>query len=97
LKIEETKIVKKYWTRAPTFRTPKLFTMHGDDETAMALLGVFNSLYLPTPTPGSLFAVDFYKCIEDCHDPSKLVLVEVSYCPNGLDLEDSCVLVEYDH
>ena len=63
----------------------------------MALPGVFQNLTPTEPAPGSLFAVDFYKCIEDCHDPSKLVLVEVSYCPNGLDLEDSCVLVEYDH
>lgn len=96
LKIEDTKIIKKYWTRDPTIRIPKLFTIHGEDDNLMALLGIFKSLFLPTPQPGSLFAVDFYKCVKDCHNPFEEVKVEVSYCANGLDLEDSCILLEYD-
>lgn len=95
--VDDTQIIRKYWNRPSTNKTPKLFTLHGDDETAMALLGTFNNLKMPLPAPGSIFAVDFYSCVEQCdYKLDDHVKVEVSYCPNGLDIEDSCTLLEYD-
>jgi hypothetical protein len=94
--LEDTTIISKYWERPKSDKKPKLFSLTGGDETMIALLGVFNNFYLPTPDPGSIFAVDFYKCVNNCDRRGDEVKVEVSYCANGKDIEGSCKLLEYD-
>ena len=66
LDLKDAKVINQYWRRHTSEKTPKLFSLTGDEETIMALLGAFENFYLPTPNPGSIFAVDFYKCAKDC-------------------------------
>lgn len=81
--IEDTRIISKYWDRPKSDKKPKLFSLTGDEETMIALLGVFKNFYMPTPNPGSIFAVDFYKCVKNCEENGNDLKVEVSYCSDG--------------
>ncbi len=95
LKVEDSVIAKKYWptqTAALGADVPKLIAAVGDEETMKALLGTFDNLYLPTPESGSLFAIDYYQ-----HKVyPQYVYVEVSYCPDGTDIDATCTLLKYD-
>ena len=95
LKVEESVIAKKYWptqTAALGADVPKLIAAVGDEETMKALLGTFDNLYLPTPESGSLFAIDYYQ-----HKMyPQFVYVEVSYCPDGTNTDETCTLLTYD-
>ncbi len=95
LAVEDSVIAKKYWptqTGGLGAEVPKLLPLVGDEETMKSLLGTFENLYADTPAPGSLFAIDFYSYKYD----SKYVFVEVSYCPDGDDIDGSCTLLKYD-
>ena len=95
LAVEDSVIAKKYWptqTAALGAEVPKLLPLVGDEETIKSLLGTFENLYADTPAPGSLFAVDFYAYKYD----TRYVYVEVSYCPDGDDIDGSCTLLQYD-
>lgn len=98
LNVEDADIITKYFGQADVEDAdmPKLITLVGDEETSKALLGIFNNLYLPTPAPGSVFAVDFYKCKYHCYYYRDQVKVEVSYCPDGNDLDGTCTILNYD-
>ena len=92
---ENSVIAKKYWVEAdtPGATAPKLITLVGDEETMKGLLWTYANLYLPTPAPGSVFAVDFYQN----KYYTGYQYAEISYCPDGNDLEGTCTLLKQQH
>jgi len=69
--------------------------LSGDEALMNGLLGLFNNLYLAKPSAASSLSIDFYECQYHCYWYDE-IKVEVVYCPDGADLENSCTLIDYN-